>query len=86
MLQQISRPDIPKPSIVPTVSGNVQFEWHTNDIDLEIEVKSQVLVSVFFVDLRSGEENEYELDYDLDPISRIVKEIIHRIRAEKLAA
>jgi len=37
----------PAPTVVPTVEGGVQLEWHQNDIDLEVEVKpeGQILMS-----------------------------------------
>ena len=85
VLQGLARPGIPRPSIVPTVLGHLQFEWHINEIDLEIEVKSQVNISVYYEDLRSGEEREYELDYDLYPISDAIKKIIDRERERQAA-
>ena len=30
--------DVPAPSVVPTVSGGIQLEWHRQGIDLEIEI------------------------------------------------
>jgi len=29
---------VPEPTIVPTVKGGLQLEWHTGGVDLEIEL------------------------------------------------
>jgi len=38
LLAAVMRDNIPAPSVVPTVRGGVQLEWHRNGADLEIEV------------------------------------------------
>jgi len=78
ILQQISKPGIPAPSIVPTVRGHLQFEWHMSGIDLEFEVESSTKISVSFEDSLTGVEWESDLDYNLSPLSDYIKLLISR--------
>lgn len=86
ILQQISRPGVPAPSIVPTVGGSLQFEWHTYGIDLEFEVVSPTHIYASFEDHVSGQEWEKHLDYNLLPIAEVVKQLVVRQVADKQAA
>ena len=36
------------PQIAPTATGGVQLEWHTEGIDLEIEIKKDLSIEVFY--------------------------------------
>jgi hypothetical protein len=54
--------NIPKPSIVPTSDGNVQLEWHTRGIDLEVEIKSNNKMYLSFEDGKDNETIEDEFD------------------------
>ena len=50
----------PRPTIVPTIQGGVQLEWHTDGIDLEVKIGPGAKVHIFFED-KSGDipiENE----------------------------
>lgn len=85
ILQQISRPGIPAPSIVPTVRGNLQFEWHIHGIDLEFEVVSPTHISAAFEDHITGQEWEKDLDYNLMPLADVVKQLVAR-QANKAVA
>lgn len=78
ILQQIAVPGIPAPSIVPTVRGYLQFEWHIYGIDLEFEVMSPVLIGVAYEDSVTGNEWETELDYNLTPLSNVLKNLLSR--------
>ena len=40
--------DMPRPAVVPTVKGGVQLEWHTNGLDLEIEIEPDSGGSIFY--------------------------------------
>ncbi|MEW8691414.1 MAG: hypothetical protein AB2535_10020 [Candidatus Thiodiazotropha endolucinida] len=86
ILQQISVPGIPMPSIVPTVRGNLQFEWHIHGIDLEFEVVSPVSIYVAYEDSLSGTEWDRELDYNLTPLSDVLKTLLSRTQANQEAA
>lgn len=83
ILQQISRPRIPRPSIVPTVRGNLQFEWHMHGIDFEFEVISPTRIWVSFEDHQTGDEWEKDLDYNLMPLADVVKQLLVRQVAAK---
>jgi hypothetical protein len=48
MLEKIADLNTPKPSVVPTVLGGIQLEWHTKGIDLEIEIDPAGKGSVFY--------------------------------------
>lgn len=72
ILQQIARPGVPAPAIVPTVRGYLQFEWHANGVDLEFEVLSPIEISVFYEDAETGAEWEKNLDYNLTPLTEVV--------------
>ena len=47
-LLTLVRPTTPRPYVVPTVSGGVQFEWHTEGADLEIEIAAPLRLEVFW--------------------------------------
>ncbi len=76
ILQQISRPGIPAPAIVPTVNGHLQFEWHTNGIDLEFEVLSAAKISASFEDMNQGIDWEREFDYNLSELTDVIKTLV----------
>ena len=40
------------PSVVPTVNGGVQVEWHVSDMDLEVEFMPHGAAHALFEDLR----------------------------------
>ncbi len=64
----IQNENLPKPSVVPTNEGGIQFEWHTNGIDLEIEFGAQRDVFGYFYDANTKEEWEGDLGIGLQPI------------------
>lgn len=76
ILQKVSRPDIPPPNIVPTVNGRLQFEWHTNGIDLEFEVLSAASISVSYENMNNGMEWDKVLDYNLAELTDIIRTLV----------
>lgn len=50
-----AREGLPAPSLVPTVSGGVQLEWHLGPVDLEVEIKGQGDLHLFYEDESKGE-------------------------------
>ena len=62
LLWQVVHLDVPTPSIVPTVSGGIQLEWHRQGIDLEIEIPSSGSPVVSYEDLETGHEWEREIN------------------------
>src|SRR5205823_8499489 len=61
LLGSIMRDSTPPPSVVPTVGGGLQLEWHTRDIDLEITLNPQAYPEVFCCDRNEGTERTGEL-------------------------
>ncbi len=61
--------DTPTPAVVPTSRGGVQLEWHTREIDVEVEIPSPDHITVSYEDHRSGKEWEDELTSDFTPLS-----------------
>lgn len=54
---------IPPPSIIPVNTGAVQIEWHSRDIDLEVEIEPSGHGHVTCEDRRLGDEWEDELEH-----------------------
>jgi hypothetical protein len=54
----------PAPSIVPSPHGHFQAEWHTNGVDLEIEVLTPTNVLVSYSDANGLQwERHFDLDF-----------------------
>ena len=47
LADRLARPGAPVPSVVPTVNGTVQLEWHTTSFDAEIETLDEGFFSLF---------------------------------------
>ena len=47
LVDRLARPGVPVPSVVPTVNGTVQLEWHTTSFDAEIETLDESVFSLF---------------------------------------
>jgi len=65
----------PAPAVVPTNSGGVQFEWHTQGIDLELEVIAVGKVNLFYENELTGETSERELAFDLSDLSPAISHL-----------
>ena len=61
----------PAPSVVPTVTGGLQFEWHTGGIDLEIAIPRPAEGRFIFED-RAGKEIEGELPAQSPQLAALV--------------
>jgi hypothetical protein len=53
-------PETPRPAVLPTVRGGVQFEWSIRGLDLEIELISPDELHVAYED--ADESNEWKSD------------------------
>ncbi|WP_163098571.1 hypothetical protein GL267_002965 [Acidithiobacillus ferrianus] len=83
LLSEVMRDDTPLPWIVPMADGHVQVEWHTHEIDFEIEVVSSTVLHVFHEDHRTGFTAwEDTLHYDLTQLAEFIGELTRRIRRE----
>lgn len=57
LASRLARPGAPAPSVVPTVNGTVQLEWHTRAFDAEIEIMAP---NRYFVFTRQVEGEPWE--------------------------
>ena len=57
LLVRSCKSSTPEPAIVPTNAGGTQIEWHTQGVDLELEIDPKELDSIrmTFENLHSGE-------------------------------
>lgn len=79
IIRELATRNTPIPSVVPMPDGRIQFEWHANDIDLEVRVLSTTKIEVFFEDARDAlppmEDAEFRYDF------REVKKAIDHLSA-----
>ncbi len=67
--------DSPPPQIGATVRGGVEFEWHSDDKDLEIQVEGPFQVYGYFCHEKADEEWEEEIGIDLDRLKPYLRRI-----------
>jgi hypothetical protein len=78
-VQSVAEPSLPEPSVVPTVQGGVQVEWHTRGIDLEVRFEAGDRISVSFEDRREGLEWQSEFKFnDVNPLPPILAKLCTR--------
>ena len=63
VLALIMNEDTPAPSIVPCVRGHFQAEWHTNGVDLEVEVVTLTEIPTSYVDATTDWECTFDFDF-----------------------
>ncbi|MFZ1416630.1 MAG: hypothetical protein WAS73_18950 [Defluviicoccus sp.] len=78
VLNQIMKPLTPAPHIAPMAHSGLMIEWHTNGVDLEIEIEHPGRLWVSFEDSRTQQENECGLTTDLSKLQGWVDEISRR--------
>jgi hypothetical protein len=71
----------PVPSIVPTVNGSLQIEWHTSKGDIELRIRRPNSVHAWFSKVDDDDESEVDLTLDF----RIVSTWLHDIGEIDLA-
>ena len=62
LIRRYMRRDTPEAQLVPTNRGGVQLEWHTQGIDLEIDVISPGHLHLFYSNTTNHEESELDID------------------------
>jgi hypothetical protein len=68
---------IPIPSIVPVSSGGVQFEWHQNDLDIELYVAAPFECELSVDDHNSDAPSiVISLKTDLSELSEQVRRLV----------
>lgn len=70
-LASIMHEDRPTPTVVPTVEGNLQLEWHLGGMDLEVVVEPRGPRYAYFADA-SGFEWEGEVSSDPNDLMQFV--------------
>lgn len=61
LLAEYLKAGTPAPSVVPTVRGGIQLEWHTRGANVEIYIESQNEVSFFAEEIGSGKSSDVPL-------------------------
>ena len=72
ILSQVMPATAPAPSIVPLGHGGVQLLWHNAIADLEVEVVRPNEVVAYFLDRRTGREEETALTTDFSDITNFL--------------
>lgn len=75
VLGALMRPGIPMPSIVPLSGGGLQFEWHRNGWDVEIEVLAPNVMHAYTCDIRNKEEDEFVINNNLSLLRNAILNI-----------
>lgn len=87
VLNQIMRPQTPAPHIAPMASSGLMMEWHTNGIDLEIEIEEPGSLWASFEDDETKQEKEHSLASNLAVLQTLLDTIttraLQRMRSPK---
>ncbi len=75
LLESLFVEDVPAPQIVPGGDGTLQFEWHRNQYDVEIDVLAPYDVVAIRRDHRTGAVWELELQTDFAPLSEWITDL-----------
>ena len=68
-------PTSPSPAFVPTSKGGCQLEWHTAQVDLEIEIVPGGEAFVFYSDRKLGLSGEGDLASNSDRVRLMLREL-----------
>lgn len=82
ILSAVMDQSIPVPSLVPTVSGSVQIEWHTLKGDIELRIHRPNSVHAWFSSVDDDQEPEVDLTWDF----KIVSAWLNYIKETNVAA
>ena len=73
-LLEVLRPQTPPPSVVPVSAGGLQFEWHRNELDVEIELSREGVPKFIVADLSL--DSEIEADWsDLSTLQEAIAKL-----------
>lgn len=72
LLAELLESDGPAPTVIPTLRGGVQLEWHRNGSDVEIELSPEGVVSDVYVCDR-------QTDRTWEP-ERVAPEVLQRLK------
>lgn len=86
MLQHICPVDSPAPQIIPGTHGDLQIEWHTDNGDIELDVRAPYKVEAWFADHDTGPDGlEQLLRSDFTIASEWVRKVTEPTFAETAA-
>ncbi len=76
MLNSICRPNTPSPQIVPGSDGDLQVEWHTQEVDIELAVRGPYIVNAWRSVVGANPEGEsLDLSQDFTKVAEWVAAI-----------
>jgi hypothetical protein len=76
LLQRLYDGALPPPSLVPGSDGTLQFEWHMNQYDIEVDVLAAFNVVAMRHDCTTGEIEEMELvDADFSKLAQWLSDL-----------
>lgn len=75
LLHRIVQHNTLKPAIVPTNRGGIQIEWHTQGVDLEIEMTPHGGIRLLYDNPHEDAEEELELGLDLTPLANLIAKV-----------
>lgn len=75
VLAHLLDPETPPPAVVPRVKGNIQLEWHTKQIDIEVYIDSPEQVRFFAEDVSTGETAEGPLSGSEEQLKKWLRRV-----------
>jgi len=73
LASRLAVPGVPAPSVVPTVNGTIQIEWHTLKCDAEIEILENRRYHVFTMPVAAQAwEGELPLEEAVDRVKQVL--------------
>lgn len=75
LLERLFDEALPPPSLVPGSDGTLQFEWHINQYDVEVDVLGAFDVVATRHDHETGSTEELELDTDFTALAGWISEL-----------
>ena len=78
LLSSFIPPGSPPPHVAPTSRGGIQIEWHTQGIDLEIEVVSPDRLQIFYESPKEPEK-EFEFNSPFADLRKFLEEKLPRM-------
>ena len=71
------------PQLVPVSDGSVRLEWHQNQYDIEIDIDGPYKVQAYRRDLRTGQEEEIEVETDFTALAEWVNQLSENDQASQ---
>jgi hypothetical protein len=75
LLHRIVQHNTLKPAVVPTNRGGIQIEWHTQGVDLEIEITPHGRIRLLYDNPQENIEEEFELGIDTKPLADLIVKV-----------